>query len=386
MFSFRYFGCTGLLLATACADHRGVAATDGLAVELASAMAYPSCSAAASDMSRLTVALEIHVENQDLSTADETDYVLRIADAAANAGVPLSIALGVDFLRDYAGGAVITTTDHGDFTLDSLVDTLQGTYCHAVTLHADVPERMSRAAATAYLRPLVTAVNDAGGTGSVASGVCNEIASSGGWLRAAIDAGVTTVAGVVEDCQVSLDWATYPDDHRTAAECSPSRCHGAAPLDDPAQRAAGWFASQVSTWITPDEPVNAFELRTSIFIIGSFGEANAPCLAEQAAGVDVRFGCTGTVTLDDGRLDGLTYIGNVSEVVDASLSGGEGDAFHSAFSTNLVAGDEWLTGFFTEVASGLGSGTTLGGAALADVTQLGRLTDVATHNRAIGVP
>ena len=185
---------------------------------------------------------------------------------------------------------------------------------------------------------------------------------------------------------MSLDRSRYPDDHRTAAECSPSRCHAAAPVDDAAQRAAGWFASQVSTWITPREPANVTELRSSVFIIGSFGEANTPCLGEAAAGVDVRFGCTGTVTCADGQLDANAYLDDVSEVVDASLSGGEGDAFHSAFSTNLVAGDDWLTGFFTTVADGLVSGTTPGGVALVDVTQLGRLTDVATHNRAIGVP
>ncbi len=73
-------------------------------------------------------------------------------------------------------------------------------------------------------------------------------------------------------------------------------------------------------------------------------------------------------------------------MVDDSLSGGEGDGFHSAFSTNLVAGDDWLAGFFGTVAGGLVSGVTPDGAALGDTTQLGRLTDLAAHNRAIGVP
>ena len=363
-----------------------------LAGKDAAATSYPTCTAGMVNTRRLGVALEIHVENSSLSVGDQTDYVLDIAREAAEAGVKLSFGFGVDFLDEYDGGVSVATTDHGSVVLADLVTLLEGTFCHEVTLHADVPD-LEYAEALAYLQDYTAMVTSAGGTGSVASGVCTESATDGGWLKAAHDAGIQTIAGVVEDCQVTLDSTLFPDDARTADECSPLRCHGAAPEGDPAQRASGWMAETVTNWIAPFVPATVVEWRAATFIIGSFGEANAPCLAEQAAGLNVSTECSdgfrpadGNASDDystaaQGAADAAVMLSEIGDVVDSWRSGTRGDAFHTAYSTNLVTTTDWLDGFFNALATGLASGTTAGGHALAGAATFTTLGPIGRVNR-----
>jgi hypothetical protein len=378
----------GVILAisgpTACTDLGADSSpATGTLSEASSGLSYPTCSRGSLDARRLGLALEVHVENHVIPTADEADYVLEIAREAAEAGVSLTFGLGVDFLRDFDGGVSITTPDHGPLTLAALITTLQDTYCHEVTLHADLPD-LDYTPSRLYLQGYATELAAAGGNATVASGACSESAANGGWLRAVRDAGITTLAGAVADCQVTLDRKAFPDYARRAGECTPSSCHEAAPFDgvdpnvDAGQRASGWFAHGVSDWIAPYTPSSPAQARHAVFIVGSFGEANLPCLAEVAAGIPLSE-CDDTgahsgdhlpyddySTEEEGAADAAILIAEVGQVVDFYRSGTVGDAFHSAFSTNEVATVEWLDGFFGAVADGIDTGTTSGGAMLRD--------------------
>jgi hypothetical protein len=309
----------------------------------------------------LNIAMEVHVENSMLPTPQETDYILNIAQAAYAAGVTLSFGLGIDFLNDYTSSGTITTREHGSFSLDSLVATLQAQN-HIVSLHADVPESATYSEIVSHLQTYVNQLNSAGGQGRIASGVCNEASADGGWVKGALDAGVHTVAGVVRYCQGSLS-NSHPE-YIAPETCTPMGCHEAAPMDDPAQRAAGWFTQQTANWIDPSNPSNARQLKRSLFIVGSFGDANVPCLAEAAAGENVGRTCDDRgLSSDDriadddysseaqGQADAAAFLTSVQEVLNTSLSGTSGDAYHSAFSTNEVVSNPWLTGFFGSLGS-----------------------------------
>lgn len=375
-------------LSAACGAAPDGSSASRVVAQASGGLKYPTCTAGPADPGKLGVALEIHVENSLLSTAAETDYVLQIAQVAADAGVTLSFGLGHELLDDYAAGAVVTTAEHGDQTLSSLVALLQDTYCHEVTLHADLPD-LAYLPARTYLRGYTAELSAAGANGTVASGVCTENAVNGGWLRAARDAGIRTIAGVVRDCQVTLDADAFPAYTVLPDACSPALCHEASPVDNPAQRASGWFARSVTDWIAPFTPDPGLELRNSVFIVGSFGEANVPCLAEWAAGQDVGTECNDTglrstdhvpdddySTYDEGVDDADVYLSELVDVVDHYRSGTDGDAFHRAFSTNLVVTGDWLEGFFGTVAAGVAERTAGDGTPLSDhaaFTTLGTL-------------
>jgi len=332
----------------------------------------------------LNIALEVHVENSMLPTPEETDYILNIAQAAHTAGVSLSFGLGIDFLNDYASSGTIAAPEHGSFSLESLVAALQAQN-HLVSLHADVPESATYSEIVNHLNTYVSQINSAGGQGSIASGVCNEASADGGWVKGALDAGIRTVAGVVRYCQGSL--SSSHADYIAPETCTPMGCHEAAPMNAPAQRAAGWFTQQTANWIDPSNPSNARQLRRSLFIVGSFGEANVPCLAEAAAGENVGRTCDDRgLSSDDriadddysseaqGQADASAFLASVQEVLNTSLSGTNGDAYHSAFSTNEVVSNTWLTGFF-------GSLNTAATGSLAGQISFSTLDAVAQLNR-----
>lgn len=329
-------------------------------------LALPSSSSSRA----LNIAMEVHVENRLLPTPQETDYILNIAQAAYTAGVTLSFGLGIDFLNDYGSSGSISAPEHGSFTLTSLIAQLKAQN-HSVSLHADVPESATYSEIVSHLNTYVTQLNGAGGQGSVASGVCNEASADGGWVKGALDAGVRTVAGVVRYCQGSL--SSSHADYIAPESCTPMGCHEAAPMDQPAQRAAGWFTQQTANWIAPANPTSARQLKGSLFIIGSFGEANVPCLAEAAAGENVARTCDdrGLSSLDrnatddyssetQGQADAAAFLNGVQAVINTALSGSSGDAYHSAFSTNAVVSQTWLTGFFQSLSQAATTGSLAG--------------------------
>ncbi|MEZ0373403.1 MAG: hypothetical protein ACAI44_30220 [Candidatus Sericytochromatia bacterium] len=329
------------------------------------------------DFSRLSLLVELHVENALLPTDQETDYVIQLAQAARAAGVTLSIGLGVDFLRSYNAGATVHAPLNGDFTLSSLVALLQTTYGHTVNLHADVPESASYAEIIHYLPPYVRELNDAGAQGSVASGACNEAGADGGWVKGALDSGVTTIAGVVEDCQASLSATDYPTLWLDPAIVTPSRFHHPAPYENPRQRAQGWFTNNVSTWISPYTPDSTETLNTSLFIVGSMGEAHPACLAETAAGTS----CSDQASAEQGTADANALLADLVQVVDLDRSGTSGDAYHAAFSTNIIVSATWINAYFSTLAAGIRNGSTPAGTTLASAVQYSTLGAVAEANR-----
>ncbi|PIW17550.1 hypothetical protein COW36_08620 [bacterium (Candidatus Blackallbacteria) CG17_big_fil_post_rev_8_21_14_2_50_48_46] len=325
----------------------------------------------------LNLVMELHVENAMLPNDQETDYLIQIARTAHNAGLSLSIGLGNDFLRTYQGEATVHTPLNGDFNLNSLVNLLQNSYGHRVSLHADVHENASYSEIVAYLSPLVSELNAAGAEGNIASGACNETGTAGGWVQGALDAGINTIGGVVEDCQASLSQSDYPDLWLPADRATPARNHDAAPQANPQQRARGWFTQDVNHWITPFYPSSQSELDQSLFIVGSMGKAHPACLAETHAGQS----CGTNQTETEGQADAQALIADLGEALDNYLSGENGDAYHTAFSTNFTVSQVWLDGYFTTLVEGLRSSTSAAGQPLGIGIRFNTLSGIAEIHR-----
>lgn len=323
--------------------------------------------APANDFSRLSLVIELHVENRFLPTASEMDYVRTIAESANAAGVPLNVSLGVAVLGDFSNGTA------GE-DLAEAVAYLQDDCCHQVSLHADVPEDMDGLEISGYLDDYLSQLADAGADATVASGVCNEVGGRIGWVEAARDAGLQAVAGVVEYCQGSL--ARNHREYLDPNDCSPSECHDAAPLDRPEQRVATWKTRRTRRWIDPIR-----SRRPALVVLGGLGSANLPCLAEAAAGRSPNCTSSGYDDIGDANDDAAAFVDIVEQALSDYRSGGTGDVVYLTFSTNAEANGLWLDAFFSSVQSQLGSRTDGAGHFLADVTQWSTLPAVAFENR-----
>lgn len=323
--------------------------------------------APASDFTRLSMVIELHVENALLPTADEIAYVRRIAAAANAADVPLSVSLGVTVLNDFSAGRVSDS-------LTDVVAELQEECCDEVTLHADVPETMAGSEITPYLADYLSQLGTAGADTSIASGVCNEVSGRIGWVEAARAAGLSGVAGVVQYCQGSL--SPVHREYLDPNDCSPSTCHEAAPTDRPEQRVATWKTRRTRRWINP--------LRTrrpALVVVGSMGTANLPCLGEVAAGRSPNCATTGYDDIADAIDDAAAFVDIVEQAQNEYRSGGTGDVVHLTFSTNAQANSTWLNALFAEIQSQLEDRTDSAGNRLVDVTQWSTLPAIQSANQ-----
>lgn len=330
--------------------------------------------AAAADFSRLSMAIEVHVENSLLGTEAETAYVRSIAEAANAAGIPLNFGLGVDFLDDYAAGIDSSTHTALASSLSDLVSYLQSDCCHEVSLHADVPETMAGTDIPTYLAPYLSQLSTAGAVATLASGVCNEAGDRYGWVEAARDAGLTGIAGVVEYCQASL--RERDDDYITPDSCTPSTCHDAAPVDRPEQRVATWRTRRSRRWTTPSRGH-----RRALVILSGMGNANFPCLGEVAAGGPPNCGSSGYSSIAAATPDATAFVDLVAGAQASYRSGDAGDVVYLTFSTNLVANSLWLNAMFAGIQSQLESRSDGTGATLEGLTQWTTLSRIVTANQ-----
>lgn len=335
-----------------------------------------------STLKRLNITIELHVENSDLSIPEETRYVLDLAEIAHDNNIKLSVGMGKRFLSAYADDASVTvpnqslraltsSSGNSDFTLSSLISTLQDDYEHVVTFHADLSEdSVSELAIKEELEGYVDILTEAGADGAnIASGMCNP----GNWIEGAKTIGIESIAGVVEYCELSLN-SVLQTASGVDSGCTPTSCHDASPEDDRDQRASGWYANASSTWISSSNtPTTSAESEDSVFIVGSFGDSHPACLAEYAndghsRNCDDGVGASDSDISDDyssevqGISDADEFLEDVENVVSNHLSGGNGDAYHTALSTNKVVTTQWMEGFFSSLFSGVKSNSTLSSA------------------------
>lgn len=291
----------------------------------------------------LLIGLSVHVEGWRSEVRDQgqyqshVDHIETLAAAAEAHRATLTLELGPTFVA-------ATRAWGGEATLAALV--ARG---HTLAVHADVggdPDQFAgvddfaaeltrQKAAVEALVPGVEVTH--------VTGIC----SADPWVEAAVAAGFTTTAGLVEHCAMSLDPAAVPDGVRQ--DCaSPIDCHGEPPRAYPAGSWV-WFAEDSAQWLTPAE--------SGLLLIAG-GGAGPTCASEAESGVTVTT-CVGddrdleltTAAIDEGLTDRASDpAGEHTEVVwftqsvGPAVDAGYSDTWFALVEARVRAGEvAWAT-------------------------------------------
>ena len=284
----------------------------------------------------LYIVLEIHVEHQG-DPIDHADVIKRISDAAVAESVPITFGFGRLFFGRTPAPLQHQLVDH---VLDD---------GHSATLHADLMST-TYDQMLADLKAYSLQLQALGGNPHVASGVCGHVGGPFGWLEAARDAGIRTVAGVVRYCYMSLDPnGAYADQYKSAAldsNCNPDlgggpgSCHEQVPEVD-SDRLQPWHTQKSGDWLR--------DYGFGTLIVPEFPEYPFTCLAEQSKNPN---SCD-----DDNALHAAADAQALADlIVDASRnlrSGAAGETFKVTWSTNTLPELPYISHFFSELQSDL---------------------------------